>query len=355
MKERYRTMMEQMELSENIRTAIEESLAKNSKVRRNNFLRIALAAACICLILTGGVFAAGQLARVFISQSQSSEEHSEFHVSIDPLLYDKNALQQQPDKQFSTSGCFSDKLTNDLENDTLQRAFMDRAELEEYLGFSLIHSETLESASINEHLEQDFAYNWNLRPELAVAPDARYVLTATTYDNAEMTGFPEVLKITMHRVVENFEVYMDARIVTGSVDGQIELIGEEFEPEPLLDHKLLVDENGYLILDEHGNAIMETVQYESAEKIFSYESYVMANGLEAIIVTIETPDPTLERAKEAGIHTEGHGFRDYIGYFVHNDILYSIMPYAIYDNTIPGNYVNGTELTILKHILDSFA
>lgn len=60
-------------------------------------------------------------------------------------------------------------------------------------------------------------------------------------------------------------------------------------------------------------------------------------------------------AKEAGIPTEGSGFRDYIGYFVHNDILYSVMPYGIYDNTIPENYVNGRALTILKHILDSFA
>lgn len=341
MKERYRNIMEQMQLSETSRAKIEESLAETARVQRNDFLRMGLAAACVCLILTGGVFAAGQLARVLMSEPKSSEEHSEYQVSVD--------LTQEEEKTFSEA------LVSDLENGTLQRAFMDRAELEEYLGFALIHSEMLENAPINEHLERDFAYGWNLRPELAFAPDARYVLTGMSYDGAEMAGFPEVLKISVHRVVENFTVYIDARIITGSVDGQIDLTGEEFEPEPLLDHKLLVDENGYLILDENGNAIMETVQYESAEKIFTSESYVMANGLEAIIVTIETPNPTLERAKEAGIPTEGHGFRDYIGYFVHDGILYSIIPYGIYDNTIPGNYVNGRGLTILKHILDSFA
>ena len=100
---------------------------------------------------------------------------------------------------------------------------------------------------------------------------------------------------------------------------------------------------------------METVQYESAEKIFSSESYLMANGIEATIVTAETPSPFLERAKEAGIPTEGSGVLEFIGYFVHDGILYSIRPYSIYDNTIPGNYVNGHELTILKHILDSFS
>ena len=342
MKERYRNMMEQMKLSENGRTAIEEKLNAAVKTRRNTPLRLGLTAACVCLILMGGVFAAGQLARVRMGDAQSGEDHSEYQVSVD--------LTQEDEEK-----TFSEKLNNDLNNGTLERAFMDRAVLEEYLGFSLIHSETLESAPINEHLERDFEYGWNLRPELAVAPDARYVLTATDYDGAEMAGFPEVLKITIHRVVENYTVYMDARIITGRADGQIDLMGEEFEPEPLLDHKLLVDENGYLILDENGNAIMETIQYKSAEKIFTSESYVMANGIEATIVTIETPDPSLERAKEAGIPTEGHGFCDYIAYFVHDGILYSVMPYGIYDNTIPGNYVNGHELTILKHILDSFA
>lgn len=341
MKERYRNMMEQLKMSESGRTSIEEKLSSTTKAIRYTPLRLGLAAACVCLILMGGVFAAGQLAKVRMGEAQSGEDHSQYQVSVN--------LTQEDEKHFSEA------LTCDLENGTLQRAFMDRSELEEYLGFSLIHSETLEKAGINEHLERDFEYGWDLRPELAVAPDARYVLSATSYDNAEMSGFPEVLKITMHRVVENFTVYIDARIITGSADGQIDLMGEEFKPEPLLDHMLLVDEKGYLILDENGNAIMNTVQYESAEKLFHSESYMMANGLEATIVTIETPDPALERAKELGIPTEGSGFCDYIAYFVHDGVLYSVMPYAIYDNTIPGNYVNGHELTILKHILDSFA
>ena len=341
MKERYRSMMEQMKLSENSHTAIERKLADKAKSEKNDPLRLGLAAACVCLILMGGVYAAGQLARVLVTEPQSGEDHSEYHVSVD--------LTGEEEKSFSK------EIVADLENGTLQRAFMDRTELEEYLGFSLIHSEMLGNASSNEHLERDFENGWQLRPELAIAPDARYVLTGMSYDGAEMEGFPEVLKISMHRVVENFTVYIDARIITGSVDGEIDLMGEKFEPEPLLDHKLLVDEYGYLILDEDGNAIMETIQYESAEKVFSSESYLMANGIEATIVTIETRNFFLERAEEAGIPAEGSGFCDYIGYFVHDGVLYSVMPYGIYDNTIPDNYVNGHGLTILKHVLDSFA
>lgn len=341
MKERYQNMMEQVKLSEAGRNAIAQRLTERTTRARKNPLQWGLAAASVCLVLMGGVFAAGQFAKVLVSEPQSGVDHSEYQVSVD--------LQEEEEKAFSTV------LTNDFAHDTLQRAFADRTALEAYLGFGLIHSELLETAGINEHLERDFAYNWNLRPELAVAPDARYVLTATTYDGEEMRGVPEVLKISTHRVVENYTVYLDARIITGSMDGQIDLLGEEFAPEPLIDHQLLVDENGYLILDENGEAIMQTTLYESAEKIFHSESYVMANGIEATIVTVETPDPSLQRAEEAGLPTEGSGVCDYIGYFVYDGILYSIRPYGIYDNTIPDNYVNGRELMILYHILDSFA
>ncbi len=338
MMEQYKNMMEQMKLSEHSRSAIEQKLAKHTKTRKVDPLRMGLTAACVCIILIGGVFAAGRIAGVEMNDPQSGVDHSEYNVSVDLTQEERT---------------FSDQLVIDLNRDTLQRAFMARDELENYLGFPLIHNELLESAPINGHLEQDFAHNWNLRPELAVAPDARYVLTGMSYDGTEMSGFPEVLKVSTHRVVENFTVYIDARVITGSVDGEIDLMGEEFEPEPMLDHKLLVDENGYLILDEDGNAIMETTQYKSAEKIFYSETYLMANGIRATIVTIETVEPWVLEQREKGYNVMG--FCEYIAYFVHDGVLYSVMPYAIYDNTIPGNYVNGHELTILYQVLDSFA
>ena len=335
MKEQYNTMMKQMKLSDTGRSAIEKNLTTGGKIRRTTPLRLGLAAACVCIVLIGGVFAAERLGRVEMNDPQSGADHSEYNVSVD--LTQEERL-------------FSDCLVSDLNNGTLQRAFMDRSELENYLGFPLIRSETLESAPINGHLEEDFAHNWNLRPELAVAPDARYVLTGMSYDGGEMEGFPEVLKISTHRVVENFEVYIDARIITGSVDGTIDLMGEEFKPEPLIDHKLVVDENGYLILDENGNAIMETTQYESAEKIFYSETYLMSNGIQATIVTIETVDSWVLEQRAEG--KDVMGFCEYIAYFVHDGVLYSVRPWAVYDNSLP---VDGSPLITLKHVLDSFA
>ena len=336
MNEQYKNMMEQMKLSESSRTAIEEKLDTSTKTIHCTSLRLGLAAACVSLVLMGGVFAAGQIAKVTMSAPQSNAEHSEFQVSVDLTLEDKKS--------------FSEALVCDLENGTLQRAFTDRAELEEYLGFPLIHNDALETAGINEHLEQDFAHNWNLRPELAVAPDARYVLTATTYDNTGTDGFPEVLKISMHRVVENREFYIDARIITGSVDGQLNLSGEKFEPEPLIYSEPLRDENGQIMFDENGNLIVETTHYKSAEKCFYSESYVMANGIEATIITIETLEPWMMEMREEGKDVKG--FCEYIAYFVHEGVVYSVRYWAVYDPTIP---VNGSALSSLKHILDSFA
>ena len=64
MKERYRNMMEQMKMSENGRNAIEDKLNATAKTNRYSPLRVGFAAACVCLVLMGGVFAAGQLAKV---------------------------------------------------------------------------------------------------------------------------------------------------------------------------------------------------------------------------------------------------------------------------------------------------
>lgn len=335
MKERYRNMMEQITLSEDSRSVIEQELSKNSRTRKFDPLRMGLVAACVCIVLMGGVFAAGQLTKVRVGNTQSDPTHSEYDVSI-------NLTQEER--------AFGDQLVSDLNSGTLQRAFMDKDALEHYLGFPLIHSELLESASINEHLEEDFAHNWNLRPELAAAPDARYVLTGMSYDGAEMDGFPEVLKISMHRIVDNRELYIDARIVTGSVDGELDLAGEEFHPEPMLDHRLVLDEEGLLMFDEDGNLVVETRYYESAEKIFYSDPYLMANGIEATIVTIETVEPWVLEQRAEGKNVMG--FCEYIAYFVHEGILYSVRPWAVYDSNIS---VEGSPLTTLKHVLDSFA
>ena len=144
-------------------------------------------------------------------------------------------------------------------------------------------------------------------------------------------------------------VYIDARIVTEKADmTQLEqgLLGESFDAVPLIDWTVSIDEDG--------NPVFETIHYTSAEKVITSEPYVMANGLEAIIVTVETVDRWIERHKESGLPFEGRGFCGYTGYFIHEGVLYSVHPAGIYDPTVDGNYLNGNELVLLKSILDSF-
>ena len=78
MKERYRNMMEQITLSEDSRSVIEQELSKNSRTRKFGPLRMGLVAACVCIVLMGGVFAAGQLAKVRVGNTQSDPAHSEY-------------------------------------------------------------------------------------------------------------------------------------------------------------------------------------------------------------------------------------------------------------------------------------
>lgn len=63
MKERYRSMMEQAVLSEQAKAAFEQKLDNAHPTKKGvRVLRTALVAACVCLVLVGGAFAATQIA-----------------------------------------------------------------------------------------------------------------------------------------------------------------------------------------------------------------------------------------------------------------------------------------------------
>ena len=336
MKERYRSMMEQATLSDGARSAFERKLDSTRPVKKGTrVLRAALIAACACVVLIGGAFAAEYVRGVWLGEATAGEDYSSYQVQAEFGQWKLDDMGRQ--------------LQSDLENGELRRSFDDKAELEEYLGVKLADSEVLEQAPIVDALEQSFEYGWDLRPELAMDPNARYVLSGMTVDNVEMASKPQVLKVTAHRVVDNYEVYVDARIVTEYADPtQLEqgLLGEFFDAEPLIDWTVSVDENG--------EAVFETIHYTSAEKKITSEPYVMANGTEASLVTVETADRWVERQKEAEWPFEGNGFCEYIGYFVYDGVLYSVRPYCVYDASIDQNYAERYALEILKTVLDSF-
>ena len=331
MKERYQNMMAQISLNEEARGRIADELAQGGRARRKVSSRPILAAACVCLALVGGAFAANGLYGVQVGRQQSSVEESSYRVQAEFGCWEIETMGEQ--------------LREDLKADSLQRSFADRESLEDYLGVFLIHSAALEESGIVEDLEVSIKYGWDVRPELTADPNVRYVLTGTTVDGEEMNGTPEVLKVTSHRVMENAEVFIDARIVTDRADPETVsggLAGETFAPRKEIWVEFVRDEDGKILEDENG-PLTKIDYYTTAEKEFTAEEYEMANGLTATIIT--AADVLLDGSTS---------FREYFGYFISDGILYTVYPYAIYDPSLSFPMLDSDMLIVLETVLDSF-
>lgn len=329
MKNYYQRMMEQVSLDETAKARMEEKISRGARTSRRVPLRPVLAAACVCMVLVGGAFAGSGISGVLVGRQQSSAEEASYRVQAELGQWKIGEMGQQ--------------LRADLTAGDLQKTFDDREDLEDYLGVSLAHSALLENAGIVENLADDFAYGWDLRPELLDAPDARYVLTG---DGAE--GEPEVLKVTAHRVVDNAEVFLDARIITEyASEAELEngLVGENFGPQMRLTVDFVYDENGEIQWDENGEAVLDINTYRSAERYFESSEYEMANGLTATIVVVA------DSMDEGGNMTG----REYIGHFVSDGILYTVRPYAIYNPNMSFPMHDSDMLIVLKTVLDSFS
>lgn len=333
MKNKYRHMMEAVTLSPIARTAIEEKLNTVPQKRRSHPLRAAVAAACFCLLTPVTALGIGYLqGTVTLGRQTSSVEAASYNVVADVAQWSMDD--------------FSEALQADMAEGTLQRIHNDKSELEEYLGIPLICSTALEEAGIVEDLEKSLQYGWNFTPELAVDTSARYILSAENLDGSENTAHPQVLKISSHRVMENSEIYLDAWIITDSVtQNQLTegFAGEDYAPVTMHYLEFPRDEHGNYILDENGipTAIMR--QHTSAEQKFTSASYPMANGDTATIIT----------AQEI-CHDGSGGFQDYMGYFLHDGILYTVKPYGIYDPHQDYPMNDYDMLTVLKAVLDTF-
>lgn len=330
MKERYRNMMMQIELSEEARTAIENGLSsreeKSTRTRKLP-LRLMIAAACICAAMATGVAFAGAGDSVVEQENiLSTQEESSYEMSAYLRNRDTADLGSQLRKQLSAGN--------------IGGAFYSREEIEEYLGFSLISAPELEAAGINEGLATDFEYGFDIRPELAVAPDARYVITGENLDGSAAEGVPDVVKVSGHRIMRNAEVYIEARILVNQnedMEYAYVLTGEQYEPTLLPHHEIIFNPDDYTDYE------VITTDYYSAEKKFTSYQHNMENGDVATIVHV------------INVEMDGtNGFTDYHGYFIHDGILYSVYPYAIYDPHLSFPMHDYDMLTVLREVLDSF-
>ena len=160
--------------------------------------------------------------------------------------------------------------------------------------------------------------------------NARYVVDGSlSVDqerrDLEAQGQPEQIRVAFSRVVDNVDVLIYIHLYTEYADG-----------EQLAQGVPGMAWNGpstWYRTDGKGNCIM-TGKF-GVEMEFRTEGYQMANGETATIVTAQAL----------------HGAEEYIGYFVHEGVLYEVQPVALAEeiNVVP----DFRKLT--QRILDSFA
>lgn len=329
MKQRYNDMMTQIELSEKTRTAIENRLTEQNtqhSAGKKLPLRLMVAAACICAAMAAGVVFAESRAVVDAEVNVSTQDEASYTMSAYLRSRDTDRFGAELQEQLSTGN--------------VSGAFYSREDIEKYLGFSLISAPELEAAGINEGLATDFGYGFDIRPELAAAPDARYVVTGENIDGSAAEGTPDVVKISGHRIMRNAEVYIEARILVNQnedMEYAYVLTGEQYEPELLPHHEIIFNPDDYTDYE------VITTDYYSAEKKFTIYQYNMENGDVATIVHV------------INVEMDGtNGFTDYHGYFIHDGILYSVYPYAVYDPDLSFPMNDYDMLTVLREVLDSF-
>lgn len=324
MKEKYQKMMNALSLPQAFAQDIEERL--NAKTKRSQpLIRTIAIAACVSLLVAGTVLAASQNAPNTVSVIDQDSKTAQASYSVQAELQQKAVSSLSADLQA------------DLTNWSVDKAFRTKSELEAHLGFCLIRSSGLEASGIVEYLSQDFLYHSAYMDELALDTSARYILSQ--FDQ-------QTLKVSAHRVVHNTEVYLAAYICIGEATGENlikNITGETFTPVRMIDVEFQYDENGMFILGPDGAPLTTVTEYESAEHEFHYQEYTMPNGCVATIVTA------------TAIERDGtRGFKEYMGYFIKDGILYTVKPYAVYDPNLSFPMNDYDCLTVLYEVLDLF-
>jgi len=338
MRNRYTRMMAQFSLSDEAKESVLSALEEKSKSNRSYAPHIAAAAAIFLLIA-----AALLLPRPNVTPIVSAEDESEH-----PIVINEHCSQEKSSydvvvqlKQYKTSE-FSDSLQADIASGKVERAFDSRSDVEKYLGFPLISAPDLECSELVLDLAQSYENNFEIiRSQYKFAPEARYIVTGVN-TRGEMSAQPEIIKVSIHRVVRNSGCYIDAIILTeyASLNGNtVAVLGENFPALSGMHHEKWFDENG--------EYQVETTHFKSAMKDFATSEYKMPNGCTATIVTSTGICPICLTAK-------CNGAKEYNGHFVSGGILYSILPFAISDpaQSFPMNDYD--MLSVLKSVFNMF-
>ena len=337
MKNRYKQTFDTLSISDEGREKFYTVLEKGGHMRKSRLMPIAAAAALIILsamlifpknTAAPTVSAEDEPERPIVINEYSGEEESSYEVVAELTAHKLDE--------------FSSELQADIATGKVERAFDSREELEAYLGIELISAPELEAAGSVSDLADSYANNFEIvRPQYKFAPEARYVVTGVDL-RGEPSAQPAAIKVSFHRVIRNTECYIDALILTEYAEfnaSTAAVLGEKYPA--------LIGIHNDMWVDENGQFQAKATQYKSAIKDFSVKQYEMPNGCTATIVTATDVCPICTDDNCAA-------FREYIGHFVSGGILYSVLPYAIFDPSQNFPSQDSDCLSVLRSVLQMF-
>ena len=142
MKECYQNMMAQISLGEEARERIADGLAQGGRGRRKVLIRPVLAAACVCLALVGGAFAAEAIFGVPVFRLTDTSP-----VTGEPLTGFANGLEESAGQAIKQpEEVFSARVLEHAANGQTGLECSSWEEAEEYLGMELMDNAALAEA-----------------------------------------------------------------------------------------------------------------------------------------------------------------------------------------------------------------
>ena len=297
MKERYRSMMEQATLSDGARSSFERKLDSTRPAKKSaRVLRTAVIAACACVVLIGGTFAATYVAGFSAFETYEAGDlifkdvgkiaHSGYRLS--------GGMAPIPVQEFSDE-------VQALPEGNTQVIFDSWEEAEQFLGVQL------ERNALLEEMEHALCIDPKLER------NTHCVLRFSVGDNGLEQVFAEAYYTEGgNHILSSVSVNWYALITTENSDRT----------------------HAYEVL------------YPS-ERELRVEEYTGAGGMEAIIVETKTPESDSIRTFSG----QEYCVVDYEGYFSLNGIAYCVNVWGY----SPLDYVENTlALDLLKQIIDSY-
>ena len=278
--------------------ALVEAADAPAKRRLARPARVGLIAACLCVAMTGTVWALDTFFGVRLGETESSFDYSAYDVQAEVERFD---LSQ-----------FSEELREDLAAGGLQWAHQSWQSAADYVGVPLLYSPLLDKAEAGVGMNAPYVVDERLTVDQEPLPE-------------EEGDRPEQIRLAFSRVVDNVEVAVYVHLYTQYAD-----------PEALAAGVPGMAWNGpNNVYRESPDGSWVKVGESSVEMEFTSQSYEMACGETATIVTAR----------------ETNGQESYQGYFVHDGILYEVNPIALASES----NVSPDFRQLIERLLDSFA